>query len=209
MGLWSLPLNHPAGADVPQGLPQPCLVCPDLGRGLHFGCLWHRQPAGLGGKGQSCPRCHKHKAALGTASWRGSCRAPDAASVGSCQSSNVVLYGMGNCCPWDADSLLWCIGAGWAARGHGWHRACPKTHWWLPVPMWRSLGHLPASLPKPSTELSVGVSSQPLLIPSLLFLVHQHRAVGFSIIFFIFPSKFQISSLFRLLFRDPACTVPL
>lgn len=77
--LWSLPQHHPAGADVPQGLPQPCLVRPDLGRGLHFGCLWHCQTAGLGGKGQTCPRHHKYKAAPGTAGWRGSHRAPDAA----------------------------------------------------------------------------------------------------------------------------------
>lgn len=102
MGLWPLPLNQPAGADVPQGLPQPCLVCPDLGRGLHFGCLWHRQPAGLGGKGQSCPRCHKHKAALGTASWRGSLMLP----------------------VWDpARAAMFCF-MGWETAAHGMQTAC-------------------------------------------------------------------------------------
>lgn len=49
-------------------------------------------------------------------------------------------------------------------------------------------------------EPSVSLSAEPLLIPSLLFLAQQPRAVGFSVFFFFHPSKFQIFSLFRLLF---------
>lgn len=55
-------------------------------------------------------------------------------------------------------------------------------------------------------EPSVSLRAKPLLIPSLLFLAQKPRAVGFSVFFFP-PSKFQIFSLFHLLFRDAACTI--
>lgn len=80
------------------------------------------------------------------------------------------------------------------------------------------LAHLPVWVggfsPSWRVEPSVSLSVEPLLIPSLLFLAQQPRAVGFSVFFFFFlfffpPSKFQIFSLFRLLFRDAACTIRL
>lgn len=74
------------------------------------------------------------------------------------------------------------------------------------------LVHLPAWVEGFSqaggAELSVSLCAELLLIPSLLFLAQQPRAIGFSVFFFPF-SKFQIFSLFHLLFQDAACTIRL
>lgn len=88
-----------------------------------------------------------------------------AAGIGSCQSSNVLLYGTGNNRPWDTDSPPWCTGAGQAARGHGGHRACPKSRWWLPLAAGARLGQQRprpyAAIPRASPRLAGGCSPNP------------------------------------------------